>query len=190
MRIHFIKLPIELSAAQGDQPPIVDPNGLLYVSHDEEEAIRANNDLKVPLVFRANIYDCMDWILTSEWLDDDVTNFQSSKINTHFHFVQFDNSMGRLMKWILYFCDPARSGQRLHRPFSPGLAGSTDVFPFSFKWIISNHGAGFRSGENGTRFPKCGVNHGQATFPVIGSNQIGRRFPASHPCHSGLYFGL
>lgn len=89
--VHFIKLPIELSAAQGDQPPIVDPNGLLYVVHDEEEAIRNNNDLKVPLVFRANIYDCMDWILTSEWLDDDITNFQSSKINTHFHFVQFDN---------------------------------------------------------------------------------------------------
>lgn len=89
--IHFIKLPIELSAAQGDQPAIVDPNGLLFVVHEEEEAIRANNDLKVPLVFRANIYDCMDWILTSEWEDDDITNFQSSKINTHFHFVQFDN---------------------------------------------------------------------------------------------------
>ncbi len=89
--VHFIKLPIELSAAQGKEPAVVDPNGLLYVVHDEEKAIRANNDLKVPLVFRANIYDCMDWILTSEWEDDDVTNFQSSKINTHFHFVQFDN---------------------------------------------------------------------------------------------------
>ncbi|MDR4500133.1 MAG: LysM peptidoglycan-binding domain-containing protein [Nitrospirales bacterium] len=89
--IHFIKLPVELSAAQGDQEAIVDPNGLLYVVHDEEEAIRANNDLKYPLVFRANMYDCMDWTLTSEWEDDDITNFQSSKINTHFHFVQFDN---------------------------------------------------------------------------------------------------
>lgn len=89
--VHFIKLPIELSAAEGDQSEVVDPNGLLYVAHEEEEAIRANNDLKVPFVFRANIYDCMDWILTSEWPDDDYTNFQSSKINTHFHFVQFDN---------------------------------------------------------------------------------------------------
>ncbi|RMH07244.1 MAG: LysM peptidoglycan-binding domain-containing protein [Nitrospirae bacterium] len=89
--IHFIKLPIVLSEAQGDEPPIVDPNGLLYVVHEEEEAVRANNDLKYPLVFRANIYDCMDWMLTSEWPDDDFTNFQSSKINTHFHFVQFDN---------------------------------------------------------------------------------------------------
>ena len=89
--VHFIKLPIELSAAQGDEPAVVDPNGLLYVVHEEEEAIRGNNDLKYPLVFRANMYDCMDWTLTSEWEDDDVTNFQSSKINTHFHFVQFDN---------------------------------------------------------------------------------------------------
>jgi FtsP/CotA-like multicopper oxidase with cupredoxin domain len=89
--VHFIKLPIELSAAQGKEPAIVDPNGLLYVVHEEEEEVRANNDKKFPLVVRANVYDCIDWTLTSEWLDDDITNFQSSKINTHFHFFQFDN---------------------------------------------------------------------------------------------------
>ncbi|WP_447971483.1 hypothetical protein [Nitrospira sp. M1] len=89
--VHFIKLPIELSAAQGKEPAIVDPNGLLYVVHEEEADVRANNDKKFPLVVRANVYDCIDWTLTSEWLDDDITNFQSSKINTHFHFFQFDN---------------------------------------------------------------------------------------------------
>ncbi len=89
--VHFIKLPIELSAAEGDEPAIVDPNGLLYVVHEEEADVRANNDKKFPLVVRANVYDCIDWTLTSEWLDDDITNFQSSKINTHFHFFQFDN---------------------------------------------------------------------------------------------------
>ena len=89
--VHFIKLPIELSAAQGKEPAIVDPNGLLYVVHEEEAEVRANNDKKFPLVVRANVYDCIDWMLTSEWLDDDITNFQSSKINTHFHFFQFDN---------------------------------------------------------------------------------------------------
>ena len=89
--VHFIKLPIELSAAEGDQPSVVDPNGLLYVVHEEEEAVRGDNSKKFPLVVRANIYDCIDWMLTSEWLDDDITNFQSSKINTHFHFFQFDN---------------------------------------------------------------------------------------------------
>ena len=30
------------------------------------------------------------WLLTSEWNDDDYTNFQSSKINIHPHFFQFD----------------------------------------------------------------------------------------------------
>ncbi len=89
--VHFIKTPIELAAKQGKEPAVVDQTGLIFVTHEEEAAIRANNDLKYPLVFRANIYDCVDYVLTSEWEDDDYTNFQSSKINTHFHFVQFDN---------------------------------------------------------------------------------------------------
>ncbi len=89
--VHFIKLPIQLTAAQGNEPAIVDPNGLLYVVHEEEAEVRANENKKFPLVVRANIYDCIDWTLTSEWVDDDFTNFQSSKINTHFHFFQFDN---------------------------------------------------------------------------------------------------
>ena len=89
--VHFIKLPIKIAKAQGKEPPVIDPNGLIYVLHEEEEAIRANDDLKYPLVVRGNIYDCVDWMLTSEWVDDDYTNFQSSKINTHWHFLQFDN---------------------------------------------------------------------------------------------------
>ena len=89
--VHFIKLPIKIAKAQGKEPPVVDPNGLIYVLHEEEAAIRANDDLKYPLTVRGNIYDCVDWMLTSEWDDDDYTNFQSSKINTHWHFLQFDN---------------------------------------------------------------------------------------------------
>jgi hypothetical protein len=89
--IHFIKLPIMMAKKQGKEAAVVDPTGLIFVAHEEEEAIRKNDDLKYPLVFRANIYDCIDYMLTSEWEDDDYTNFQSSKINTHFHFVQFDN---------------------------------------------------------------------------------------------------
>ena len=88
---HFIKLPIKIAKAQGKEPPVIDPNGLIYVLHEEEQAIRANVDLKYPLVVRCIIYDCVDWMLTSEWVDDDYTNFQSSKINTHWHFLQFDN---------------------------------------------------------------------------------------------------
>ncbi len=89
--IHFIKLPITLAKKQGKEPAVVDQTGLIYVLHEEEAAIRANDDLKYPLIFRANIYDCVDYLLTSEWEDDDFTNFQSSKINIHPHFLQFDN---------------------------------------------------------------------------------------------------
>ena len=89
--IHFIRTPIEITKAHGKEPSIVDKNGLIYVLHEEEEAVRKNNDLKFPLVFRANVYDCVDYTLTSEWEDDDFTNFQSSKINIHPHFLQFDN---------------------------------------------------------------------------------------------------
>ena len=89
--IHFINTPIEMAGAQGKEKPVIDPYGLIYVLHEEEEETRKNNDKKLPLVFRANIYDCVDYTLTSEWLDDDFTNFQSSKINIHPHFLQFDN---------------------------------------------------------------------------------------------------
>lgn len=88
--VHFVHTPMILADKQGDQPAMEDKGGLIYVLH-EEEAIKKNNDRKYPLVVRANIYDCIDWMLTSEWEDDDATNFHSSKINTHWHFLQFDN---------------------------------------------------------------------------------------------------
>ena len=88
--IHFIRLPIELTPKQGKEESIVDKDGLLYVLHEEERLTRADNNLKYPAVLRANVYDCVDTILTSEWDDDDYTNFQSSKINIHPHFFQFD----------------------------------------------------------------------------------------------------
>jgi FtsP/CotA-like multicopper oxidase with cupredoxin domain len=88
--IHFVRMPITLAKAQGKEAPIVDKDGLIYVLHEEENLTRANDDLKLPAVIRANVYDCVDLVLTSEWDDDDYTNFQSSKINIHPHFFQFD----------------------------------------------------------------------------------------------------
>ncbi len=88
--LHFIRLPITLAKKQGNEPPILDKDGLIYVLHEEERLIRANDDLKYPAVIRANVYDCVDLVLTSEWDDDDFTNFQASKINIHPHFFQFD----------------------------------------------------------------------------------------------------
>ena len=34
--VHFIKLPIKIAKAQGKEPPVIDPNGLIYVLHEEE----------------------------------------------------------------------------------------------------------------------------------------------------------
>jgi hypothetical protein len=83
-------MPITLAKKQGKEPAMVDKDGLIYVLHEEERLTRANDDLKLPAVIRANVYDCVDLLLTSEWDDDDYTNFQSSKINIHPHFFQFD----------------------------------------------------------------------------------------------------
>ena len=88
--IHFVRMPITLAKKQGKEPAMVDKDGLIYVLHEEENLTRANDDLKLPAVIRANVYDCVDVLLTSEWDDDDYTNFQSSKINIHPHFFQFD----------------------------------------------------------------------------------------------------
>ncbi|MEE9278776.1 MAG: hypothetical protein V3V67_01245, partial [Myxococcota bacterium] len=87
--VHAIHLPITLSSAEGDLPPIVDKDGQIYVLHEEEAAIRANDELKIPLVLRANVGDCVDITLSSE-LPDYAENLYSSKVNMHIHFVQFD----------------------------------------------------------------------------------------------------
>jgi FtsP/CotA-like multicopper oxidase with cupredoxin domain len=91
--LHFINTPIQLSKKLGKQDAVVDPHGLIYVLQENEAEIRANpaSDKALPLVYRANVYDCIDVLLKSEWEDDDTTNFQMSKINIHPHFLQFDN---------------------------------------------------------------------------------------------------
>ncbi|MCH7990543.1 MAG: ThuA domain-containing protein, partial [Planctomycetes bacterium] len=58
--IHAIQLPITLSKAEGDLPPIVDENGQIFVLHEEEAAIREFDELKIPLVLRMNVGDTVD----------------------------------------------------------------------------------------------------------------------------------
>ena len=89
--LHFINTPIELSGAVGKVAPIIDKYGLIYVIDEEMAAVKADPKKAIPLVIRANVYDCVDVLLSSEWDDDDFTNFQMSKINIHPHFFQFDN---------------------------------------------------------------------------------------------------
>ncbi len=89
--LHFINTPIELSKAIGDLPPVIDKYGLIYVIDEDMAKVKADPKIAYPLVIRANVYDCVDVLLTSEWDDDDFTNFQMSKVNIHPHFFQFDN---------------------------------------------------------------------------------------------------
>ena len=89
--LHFINTPIELSGRYGKVEPVIDKYGLIYVIDEDMAEVKADPKKAWPLVIRANVYDCVDVLLTSEWDDDDFTNFQMSKVNIHPHFFQFDN---------------------------------------------------------------------------------------------------
>lgn len=84
--IHAINLPLSLS----ERAKVVDPVAQLYVLKEEEEAVRANQELKTPLAIRANAgEDCVDIIFKNE-LEDSGENFFFNKASLHVHFVQFD----------------------------------------------------------------------------------------------------
>jgi hypothetical protein len=84
--VHAIQLPITLNPLTRQ----IDPVGQLFVLRDQEEVVRASNDLKLPLAIRANAgEDCVDLILKSE-LQDSRDNGFLSKVNVHIHFTQFD----------------------------------------------------------------------------------------------------
>ena len=77
--LHFINTPIELSGAIGKTPPVIDKYGLIYVIDEDMAAVKADPKKAIPLVIRANVYDCVDVLLTSEWDDDDSPIFRCRK---------------------------------------------------------------------------------------------------------------
>lgn len=84
--LHAITLPIALNQELG----IIDPVGQLFVLKEQEEAVRADNTLRVPLAIRANAgEDCLDILFKSE-LEDTRESAFFSKVGLHIHFVQFD----------------------------------------------------------------------------------------------------
>ncbi len=84
------QLPVVLAKGDGKNPPVIDENGIIYILKEEEEAILKDENLRIPLVWRANVYDCVDVILTSTWYDSKENAF-ASKLNIHSHMWQFDN---------------------------------------------------------------------------------------------------
>ena len=84
--INAITLPIALNERNG----IVDPAGEIFVLREDEDRVRADNALRVPLAIRANAgEDCVDVLLRSE-LQDTEENHGLAKVNIHMHFAQFD----------------------------------------------------------------------------------------------------
>ena len=83
--VNAIRQPVPLNKAQN----LVDPDGLLFVLRQQEDAARNDPSLQVPLTVRANAgEECVDILLRSE-IDDNPTR-AFSKVSLHIHFVQFD----------------------------------------------------------------------------------------------------
>jgi hypothetical protein len=130
--IHAIGVPIPLNRKAG----LVDPVGQLYVLKEQEEAVRRDSTLRVPLAIRANAgEDCVDILFKSE-LPDSRENAFFSKANLHIHFVQFDVQASDGVNTGFNYEQSVRpfatEGEPLTQPASPGDLGvhlrSTDRF--------------------------------------------------------------
>ncbi|MEK7747709.1 MAG: multicopper oxidase domain-containing protein [Nitrospirota bacterium] len=84
------QLPITLAKGDGKNPPVVDDDGLIFVLMEDYDDVMKNPEKRIPLVYRANVYDCIDVVLTSTWRDNPENAF-ASKLNIHSHMWQFDN---------------------------------------------------------------------------------------------------
>ena len=156
----FINTPIELSAAVGNTPPIIDNYGLIYVLDEEMADVKADPKKAMPLVIRANVYDCVDLLLTSEWNDDDFTNFQMSKLNIHPHFFQFDNqasdgvisgfSYDQSMRSYRQFTKKMKDGMPvgMPMPMNAKLLSSTNPGDSSIKIQMADGATPFHAGAD------------------------------------------
>jgi len=81
--VSAITLPIQVTADRAD------PDGMIFVLNEDEQAIRAGSKEAQPLTIRSNVGDCVELILTNR-IPDGPLNSDFSKVNIHTHFVQFD----------------------------------------------------------------------------------------------------
>ncbi|MBT7707551.1 MAG: multicopper oxidase domain-containing protein [Nitrospina sp.] len=156
----FINTPIELSGAVGSTPPIIDKYGLIYVIDEDMAEVKADPKKAIPLVIRANVYDCVDLLLTSEWNDDDFTNFQMSKLNIHPHFFQFDNqasdgvisgfSYDQSMRSYRQFTKKMKDGHHVGMPvpMNAKLLKSTNAGDNTVQIQMAEHSTPFHAGAD------------------------------------------
>lgn len=67
-----------------------DPDGMIFVLNEEQDAIESGAKPIEPLAIRSNVGDCVEVIFTNKQQDSLEHNHDYSKVNIHSHFVQFD----------------------------------------------------------------------------------------------------
>lgn len=83
--VNAMGVPVPLN----EREKIIDSKGQLYVLRQQEDQVRNDPDMRVPLVIRTNATeDCVDMLVRNDLTDtaDDPFN----KIGVHVHFMQFD----------------------------------------------------------------------------------------------------
>jgi len=160
------QIPIVLAQGDGKNPPVVDNDGLLYVLKEEEAAIRANEKLRVPLVYRANVYDCVDVILTNGGWKDNEENGYASKLNIHPHMWQFDNQASDGV--ITGF-----SYEQAVRPYKDNLIDPTKGLPAAMNGNLADR---VKSGATAVVLTneKAAARYHVGTDLGIGMDQVGR----------------
>jgi manganese oxidase len=128
--VNAISVPVPFSVQQR----LLDPLGELYVLREQEDAVRADPHLRVPLVIRANAgEDCVDVILRNEL--GDIPGEPFNKVSLHVHFVQFDVQASDGV-------DAGFNYEQTIRPFR--LEGSNVVAPVAAGAIAIRLGPGAR----------------------------------------------
>jgi len=115
--VSSITLPVQVSRDR------VDPDGMLFVLNEEEQAIRSGDKPAEPLTIRSNVGDCVEIVFTNK-IPDGPLNKEFSKTNIHSHFVQFDTQASDGVITGFSYEQSVRpyetEGRELTAPVSPG----------------------------------------------------------------------
>jgi len=120
--VSSITLPIQVS------PDKVDPDGMIFVLNEEEQAIRDGLKATQPLTIRSNVGDCVEIIFTNK-IPDGELNKDFSKTNIHSHFVQFDPQASDGVITGMSYEQSVRPIESEDRRLTQSIAPGTTVIP-------------------------------------------------------------
>lgn len=134
LSMRAVDLPVPVNARLN----LNDPQGALFVLAENEAAMRADPNLRVPLALRANATeDCLDMVLTNEIPDSNDHPF--SKVSAHIHFMQFDPQTSDGL-------DAGFNYEQTIRPFTAGGAQLTAAAAAGAGDVTLGSAATFSSG--------------------------------------------